>query len=74
MTTLQFFIPFVIFIVKGMIKKEMVPQFIAIFFIGALQGLVGWLMVASGLNDDMLFVNYFLDNFENSSKRRENGV
>jgi heme a synthase len=56
---LVFFVPFVWFIAKGMIDKKMVPQFILIFFIGALQGLVGWLMVASGLNDDMLFVHYF---------------
>jgi heme a synthase len=56
---LVFFIPFIWFLAKGMIKKEMAWQFVIIFFIGALQGLVGWLMVASGLNDDMLFVHYF---------------
>jgi heme a synthase len=56
---LVFFIPFVWFIAKGMIQRQMISQFVVIFFIGALQGLVGWLMVASGLNDDMLFVHYF---------------
>ncbi len=56
---LVFFIPFVVFIIKGMIPKKYISHFVIIFFIGALQGLVGWIMVASGLNDDMLFVNYF---------------
>jgi heme a synthase len=56
---LVFFLPFIFFIINKMIKKEMAWQFVIIFCIGALQGLVGWLMVASGLNDDMLFVHYF---------------
>jgi heme a synthase len=54
-----FFLPFLWFIYKRMIHRDMIPQFIIIFCIGALQGLVGWIMVASGLNQQELFVNYF---------------
>jgi heme a synthase len=54
-----FFIPFLYFLISNQIKKEWIGKFVFLFFIGGLQGLVGWIMVASGLNDDDLFVNYF---------------
>jgi heme a synthase len=53
-----FFLPFVFFIIKGYLKKEWIPQMILLFVVGMLQGLVGWLMVASGLNDTNLYVDH----------------
>lgn len=50
---------FVFFIVKKYFDKEMVVPFIVLFMLGALQGLVGWIMVMSGLNDTDLYVSHF---------------
>lgn len=44
------------FIVKKSFKKEMIGSLLVLFFLGALQGLVGWIMVASGLTGDAVYV------------------
>jgi cytochrome c oxidase assembly protein subunit 15 len=44
-----FFVPFVWFAVRREIPKRLVLRLAGIFVLGALQGLVGWWMVASGL-------------------------
>lgn len=49
---------FIYFIVKKYFSREMVPPFIILFMLGALQGLIGWIMVKSGLNDTSLYVNH----------------
>jgi cytochrome c oxidase assembly protein subunit 15 len=46
------------FIYKKMITKEMIPKLIGLFVLGAAQGLTGWIMVASGLNDQNLYVTH----------------
>lgn len=46
-----FAIPFVYFIVKKYFTKSMIGPLILLFILGGLQGLVGWIMVQSGLND-----------------------
>lgn len=51
-----FAIPFVIFLIQKRIKKEMVNPLIILFLLGALQGLIGWIMVASGLTGDAIYV------------------
>ena len=51
-----FFIPFVIFIFQKRFKKEMIQPMIILFLLGALQGAVGWIMVASGLEGDAIYV------------------
>lgn len=51
-----FAIPFIIFLVQGRFKKEMVRPLVILFFLGALQGAVGWIMVASGLTGDAIYV------------------
>ena len=56
---LVFFIPFVWFIVTKKIKKEMINPMIILFLLGALQGLIGWIMVKSGLNEEDLYVSHF---------------
>lgn len=55
-----FIIPFVIFLIQKRFKKEMIRPMIILFLLGALQGLVGWLMVMSGLEDSgRLYVSHF---------------
>ncbi|MEP6845938.1 MAG: COX15/CtaA family protein, partial [Panacibacter sp.] len=54
-----FLIPFIYFLAKGWFKKWMITPLIMLFVLGALQGLIGWLMVMSGLNDESLYVNHF---------------
>jgi len=55
-----FVIPFVFFIFKKMIKKEMINGLIILFLLGLLQGLVGWIMVMSGLEDsERVYVSHY---------------
>lgn len=49
---LIFFFPFLFFAIKGRIKKGMMPKLVLMFFLGGLQGLLGWYMVKSGLVND----------------------
>ena len=53
--SIVFLIPFFFFMYKKMITKEMIPKLIALFVLGLSQGLIGWIMVASGLNDENLY-------------------
>lgn len=46
-----FLVPFIWFLLRGHIRRDRVPRFAAIFGLGALQGALGWFMVASGLVD-----------------------
>ena len=55
-----FLIPFIIFLVQKRFKKEMIKPMIILFLLGALQGLVGWIMVQSGLeNSELLYVSHY---------------
>lgn len=51
-----FAIPFIYFIVKKYFTKEMVLPIVGMFVLGALQGAIGWIMVASGLEGDAIYV------------------
>lgn len=53
-----FLIPFVYFAMKGYFNSELRKMLIVLFLLGALQGLLGWIMVKSGLNDTDLYVNH----------------
>lgn len=53
-----FIIGFIYFLVKRYFDKEMIIPFIILFLLGGLQGAIGWIMVASGLNDSNLYVNH----------------
>jgi cytochrome c oxidase assembly protein subunit 15 len=46
-----FFVPFVYFAATGALSRKMMWRFGGIFALGALQGALGWYMVASGLVD-----------------------
>ncbi len=51
-----FVVGFVWLIWKKKLKKEMIKPLIILFLLGALQGAVGWIMVASGLTGDAIYV------------------
>jgi cytochrome c oxidase assembly protein subunit 15 len=51
-----FLIPFIIFLIQKRFRPEMVKPLIILFLMGALQGAVGWIMVASGLTGDAIYV------------------
>lgn len=51
-----FLIPFLIFLYQRRFTKEMVKPMVILFLLGALQGAVGWIMVASGLTGDAIYV------------------
>ncbi|WP_051356328.1 COX15/CtaA family protein [Azorhizobium doebereinerae] len=46
---LAFFLPFVYFAARGMLRGALLARCLALFLLGGLQGAVGWWMVASGL-------------------------
>lgn len=47
-----FFLPLVAFTLRGSLSRRFVLRLTGIFTLGGLQGVAGWLMVASGLVDD----------------------
>lgn len=51
-----FAIPFIIFLFQKRFKEEMIKPLLILFLLGALQGAVGWIMVASGLTGDAIYV------------------
>lgn len=55
-----FFIPFVVFWVAGYVPRQLLPQLLGLFLLGALQGAVGWYMVKSGLIDRISVSQYRL--------------
>jgi len=55
-----FIIPFIIFLIRKSFKEEMIRPMIILFLLGALQGLVGWVMVMSGLEySNRLYVSHY---------------
>lgn len=56
---LVFLFPFVYFLLKKYFEKWMVWPMVLLFVLGAMQGLIGWIMVESGLNDENLYVSHF---------------
>jgi len=51
-----FLIPFIIFLIQKKFRPEMIKPLLILFLFGALQGAVGWIMVASGLTGDAIYV------------------
>ena len=56
MVGVVFIIGFVYLIWKRKMKEEMIKPLLILFLLGALQGAVGWIMVASGLSGDAFYV------------------
>ena len=55
-----FFVPFVIFLWRGYIRKSEWPKYAAMFALGGFQGVLGWYMVKSGLVDNPAVSQYRL--------------
>lgn len=51
-----FAIPFIVFLVQRRFRADMVKPLVVLFILGGLQGAVGWIMVASGLTGDAIYV------------------
>lgn len=49
---------FIFFLAKKRFKREMVIPMIILFLLGALQGVIGWIMVKSGLVQEKMFVGH----------------
>ncbi len=47
---------FLFFLIRGKFRKPMVLPLVILFLLGGLQGFVGWIMVASGLEGDAVYV------------------
>lgn len=54
-----FLLPFIYFLIKGYFKKWMITPLVMLFVLGGMQGLIGWIMVSTGLNDENLYVTHF---------------
>ena len=55
---LVFIFPFIYFVVKKKINRSMIKPMIVLFLLGALQGLIGWIMVKSGINTENVYVSH----------------
>ncbi len=51
-----FAVGFIWFLIAKHFKKEMIKPLVVLFFLGAMQGAIGWIMVASGLEGDAVYV------------------
>jgi cytochrome c oxidase assembly protein subunit 15 len=48
---IAFLAPFVLFLIRGRIRRPLMPKLAVMFVLGAAQGVLGWYMVKSGLID-----------------------
>lgn len=55
---LVFIFGFVYFLIRRKFRREMIMPLIMLFFLGAIQGAIGWIMVKSGLVPERLFVGH----------------
>lgn len=55
-----FLVPFAFFVYKGWLKGKLLIKSLVIFAMGGAQGVLGWYMVASGLQDVPHVSHYFL--------------
>jgi cytochrome c oxidase assembly protein subunit 15 len=55
-----FALPMIYFAVRGRLRPGLTPQLLILFFMGGLQGLLGWYMVKSGLVDNPRVSQYRL--------------
>lgn len=57
---LAYAVPFAWFLVRGRVRRGLIPRLVVLFVLGGLQGVVGWWMVKSGLVDDPSVSQYRL--------------
>lgn len=58
MLGLVFIAGFAYFLIRRYFDKRMILPFVVLFILGGMQGAIGWIMVASGLNDSHLSVDH----------------
>ncbi len=51
MIGIVFLVPFMFFLLKKKLDRQLIPTLIIMFVLGGLQGFLGWFMVQSGLSD-----------------------
>lgn len=56
--SIVFIIPFLYFLYHKKISRTIALRLLVLFFLGIAQGLIGWIMVKSGLTDDKLYVSH----------------
>jgi heme a synthase len=49
-------VPFLVFWLTGRLSRKLMPHLVVLFALGGLQGLIGWWMVASGVNSELTSV------------------
>ena len=57
---MAFAVPFAWFLVRGKLRRGLIPRLAFLCVLGGLQGVVGWWMVKSGLVDDPSVSQYRL--------------
>jgi heme a synthase len=57
---LVFAVPFLYFLLRGRVSRRLAPQLVGLFVLGGLQGLLGWYMVESGLEQRIEVSQYRL--------------
>jgi len=57
---LAFALPFLWFVIRGMVRHDFIARIVLLFVLGGLQGGIGWWMVKSGLSDDPAVSQYRL--------------
>ena len=60
MIGIVFFVPFLVFVTKGHIRRPEWPKYLLMFVLGGMQGVLGWYMVKSGLVDNPHVSHYRL--------------
>lgn len=55
---LVFLFPFIYFVLTKKINRSMIHPMIILFLLGALQGIIGWVMVQSGIGTSLLYVSH----------------
>ncbi|MDB5226051.1 MAG: heme synthase [Bacteroidota bacterium] len=55
--SIVFLVPLIYFLWKKLLAINELPKILVIVFLGALEGLMGWIMVASGLEQNKVLVN-----------------
>jgi cytochrome c oxidase assembly protein subunit 15 len=58
MMGLVFLFGFIYFLAKRMFSKNMIVPMVVLFFLGGIQGAIGWIMVSSGLVPEKYFVGH----------------
>ncbi|HEY5405980.1 MAG TPA: COX15/CtaA family protein [Ginsengibacter sp.] len=55
---LVFLVGFFYFLIKKQLRQDMIGPFIILFLLGMMQGIIGWIMVKSGLVPERMFVGH----------------